>query len=106
MTHAHQYATWVLQPENEKMTGKLIKLAAQRFFSDLERDDIYFDEVEAVKMINFAERYCYQWEGDWRDKLVVLEPWQKFVFEQLFGWIRKDTGTRRFTKLYLQISKK
>lgn len=106
MSAAEQYAHWVLEPGNEFKTGKLIKLAAERFLSDLQRNDIYFDEEEAVKMVNFVERYCNQWEGSWRGKPFIFEPWQRFVFEQLYGWIRKDTGTRRFTKLYLQISKK
>ena len=106
MTAAHEYATWVLAPENAIKTGQLIKLACQRFLSDLERDDIYFDEEEAVKCVNFIERYCFQWEGDWRGQPFKLELWQKFHLEQLYGWIRKDTGTRRFTKFYLQIAKK
>jgi phage terminase large subunit-like protein len=106
MSGAEQYARWVLAPGNEVRTGRLIKLAAERFLYDLERDDIYFDEAEAVKMVNFCEWYCFQWEGDWEGKPVKFELWQRFIFEQLFGWIRKDTGTRRFTKLYLQISKK
>lgn len=106
MTAAHQYADWVLSPENEEKTGELIKLAAKRFLSDLERTDIFYDEKEAVKCVNFIERYCVQWEGDWRGKPFKLELWQKFHLEQLFGWFRKDTGKRRFTKFYLQISKK
>jgi phage terminase large subunit-like protein len=106
LTAAHEYASWVLAPENEIKTGHLIKLAAKRFLSDLEREDIYFDEVEAVKCVNFIERYCFQWEGDWRGQPFKLELWQKFHLEQLFGWIRKDTNTRRFTKFYLQIAKK
>jgi len=106
LSAAETYATWVLLPQNHFRTGELIKLAAKRFLSDLKRTDIYFDENEAVKMINFSERYCFQWEGDWRGKPFILELWQKFHLEQLFGWIRKDTGTRRFTKFYLQISKK
>jgi phage terminase large subunit-like protein len=106
VSEAREYAEWVLTPGNEFRTGRLIKLAAQRFLSDLERGDIYFDEEESVKMVNFSERHCFQWEGDWRGKPFKLELWQKFHLLQLFGWIRKDTGTRRFTKLYLQISKK
>ena len=106
MTYAKSYAEWVLDPKNAIQTGRLIKLAAKRFLSDLERDDVYFDEDEAVKWVNFMERYCNQWEGKWRGKPLILEPWQKFHLEQLSGWIRKDTGTRRFTKFFLQISKK
>lgn len=106
MTSAETYARWVLAPENSFRTGQYIKLAAQRFISDLQREDIYFDEVEAIKMVAFAEGYCFQWEDRWEGLPVVLEPWQKFTFEQLFGWIRRDTETRRFTKFYVQISKK
>jgi phage terminase large subunit-like protein len=106
MSSAHQYASWVLDPANSFRTGRLIKLAAQRFLDDLKRDDIYFDEKEAVRCVNFIERYCMQWEGDWRDKPFTLELWQKFALEQIYGWIRKDNGRRRFNKAYIQISKK
>ena len=106
MSGAESYARWVLDPVNERETGRLIKLAAQRFINDLKRDDIYFDEAEAVKMINFGERYCFQWEGDWEGMPVKFENWQRFIFEQVYGWIRKDTGTRRFEEVYVQIAKK
>lgn len=106
MNECERYARWVLEPDNHFKTGRFIKKAAERFLNDLKRTDIYFDEKESMILVDFAERHCHQWEGDWRGKLVTLEPWQKFVFMQLFGWIRKDTGTRRFTKLYLQIAKK
>lgn len=106
MSSAEQYAHWVLDPSNAHKTGQYIKLAAKRFLSDLQREDIYFDENEACKIINFGERYCYQWEGDWRGKLIVFEPWQKFAFMQLYGWIRKDNGRRRFNRFFLEIAKK
>jgi phage terminase large subunit-like protein len=106
MSSAEQYAHWVLDPSNAVKTGQYIKLAAKRFLSDLTRDDIYFDEVEACRMINFGERYCNQWEGDWEGLPVKFEPWQRFIFEQVYGWIRKDTGTRRFDEVYVQVAKK
>lgn len=106
MSGAEQYARWVLDPKNERETGRLIKLAAQRFINDLEREDIYFDPVEAVKMPNFGERYCYQWEGDWRDKLVKWELWQRFIYEQAYGWFRKEDNLRRFDEVFVEIAKK
>lgn len=106
MSSAETYAHWVLQPGNEIKTGRLIKLAAQRFFKDLTREDIYFDEDEANHCINFIERYCLQWEGNWRGKPFTLEMWQKFALQNIYGWIRKSNGRRRFTKAYIQISKK
>lgn len=106
MTAAETYARKVLEPGNERMTGRLIKLAAQRFLNDLTRTDIYFDEVEAVKMPAFSEDFLFQWEDAWEGVPFKLEPWQRFIFEQVYGWIRKDTGTRRFTEVYVQIAKK
>jgi phage terminase large subunit-like protein len=104
MTTGHQYALDVIS--GKQVAGKLIQLAAKRFISDMERTDIYFDEAEATKFTNFAENHLLQWEGSWEGNPIKFEPWQNFVFEQLFGWIRTDNGRRRFTKLYLQIAKK
>lgn len=106
MSAAESYARWVLEPDNVDENGRLIKLAAQRFLNDLERDDIYFDEEEGSRMLNFGERYCYQWEGDWEGVLIKWQNWQKFIFQQVFGWIRKDTGTRRFDEVFVEVAKK
>lgn len=106
MSGAEEYARWVLDPANQQETGRLIKLAAQRFLSDLERNDIYFDEEEAVKMVNFGERYCYQWEGDFEGVPVRFELWQRFIFEQVYGWFYTSTKLRRFEEVYVQIAKK
>lgn len=106
MNECESYAHWVLDPENSHKTGRLIKLAAERFLKDLTRQDIYFDEREAMVMVEFGEKHCYQWEGDWRGKPVKFEPWQKFMFMQLYGWIRRDTGVRRFNRFYMQVAKK
>lgn len=106
MSGAETYARWVLDPENARETGRLIKLAAQRFMNDMQRTDIYFDEVEGCKMINYGERYCYQWEGDWRGVLVKFENWQRFCFEQVYGWFYTETKLRRFDEVYVQLAKK
>lgn len=106
MTRAEEYARWVLDPENEHKTGRLIKLSAQRFLKDLERDDIYFDEKEANKIVNFAERYCCLWEDKWRGQPVTIVPWMAFIFQQIYGWIRKEDGLRRIRKVYVQVAKK
>jgi phage terminase large subunit-like protein len=104
MTEAEHYANEVLA--GRIVAGRLIRLACKRFLNDLKRTDIYFDEKEANKFIFFAENHLCQWEGDFEGVPVKFELWQKFVFQQLFGWVKLSTGTRRFTKFYLQISKK
>lgn len=106
MTAAETYARWVLEPENALENGRLMKLAAQRFLDDLKRDDIYFDEAEGSHMLNLGERYCYQWEGDWEGVLISWQDWQRFIFQQVFGWIRRDTRTRRFDEVFVEVAKK
>lgn len=106
MSAAEQYATDLLAPGNEWKSGRYMKLAAQRFLSDLKRTDIYFDEVEADRMINFGERYCCLWEDVEPETPVRFEAWQKFIFQQVYGWIRKEDGRRRVRKVYIQVAKK
>jgi phage terminase large subunit-like protein len=106
MSGAEQYARWVLEPENSYRTGRLIKLAAQRFLDDLKRTDIYFDESKAVECQVYCERYLCLWEDKWRGKPMDFRPWMRFIFEQIFGWIRVETGLRRFRRAYVQVAKK
>lgn len=106
MSSAEQYAHWVLDPANAIKTGQLTKLAAERFFEDLKRDDIFFDEAQGNDMIEFVEENLYHWEDKWRGTRVVLEPWQKFIFQQIYGWIVVDTGLRRIRMVFIEISKK
>ncbi len=96
----------MLDPANEIKTGRYIKLAAKRFLADLERDDLYFDEKQAVKLGKFSGNHCLQWEGDFEGKPFVFEDWQHFIFEQVFGWFWKADNRRRFEEVYVQISKK
>lgn len=105
-SYAKAYADWVLAPENAKKTGRLVKLAVQRFLSDLKRTDIYFDEAEAVKMPDFCGAHLCQWEGEWEGMPFTFELWQRFFFEQVYGWFWTATKTRRFDEAFLQVSKK
>jgi phage terminase large subunit-like protein len=105
MSRAKEYAEWVLVEGNEGKTGRIVKLAAERFLQDLKRDDIYWDEKDAVKIVAFAEKYCCLWEDKWRGEAVKIMPWMAFILEQIYGWRRKD-GTRRIRKVYVQVAKK
>lgn len=106
MTRAESYAHWVLEPANEQKTGRLMKLAAKRFLSDLEREDLIFDQTEADKFTRFAETVCCLWEDKWRGEPVKIMPWMAFIFEQVYGWFYTETGLRRIRKVYVQVAKK
>ena len=102
MTGAEKYAHDVIS--GKVVTGKLIKLAAEKFLADLKRTDIVFDLKKAQRAVNFFEKKLHHWEGSWRGKHFILEPWQKFILMQVYGWY-KD-GHRRIRSVYIQIARK
>lgn len=104
MTEAERYAREVI--EGKVIAGKLIILACQRFLLDLERDDIYLDTSEGDKIVDFVEENLRHWEGKWRNQPMILERWQKFIIQQIFGWRVKETGLRRIKSAYIQIARK
>ncbi len=73
--------------------------ACQRFMDDLGRisDSAFpwtFDIEKAYRPIEFIERFLKPTKGDF-DKMELL-PWQQFVEANLYGWVNKKTGFRRF----------
>ena len=53
-----------------------------------------FDIKKACRPIEFMERFLVPTKGDY-DKM-TLQPWQCFVESNLYGWVDKKTGYRRF----------
>lgn len=97
--------------------GKIVsckwhKLACERHLKDLERSRNgalpYVWNPELVdkegKTYRPAERVCKfaqlmpHIKGDWaaRGQLIKLERWQVFILASIFGWVKPDTGKRRF----------
>lgn len=103
MTEAERYARKVV--DGEVVACHWIKQAANRFLNDLQRDDIYFDEEEASRVVNFFELFLCHWEGKWAGTPIILEEWQKFIVQQIFAWRKKD-GKKRVRRVYIQISRK
>lgn len=89
-----------------------VRLAVERHIRDLKSANTksypyVFDPKAAERVIAFAEDQ-YHTKGEWaKQKLkLTLEPWQQFILWVVFGWKRKDTGTRRFTKVYVEVARK
>lgn len=100
----YQYAREVLN--GEVLACEKVKLAAQRFFDDLEaskRPDYpwRFDEAKAARPIEFIERFLKPTKGDY-DRMELM-PWQCFVEANLYGWVDKQTGLRRFREALILV---
>ena len=82
-------------------------MACRRFLDDLEKsktDPEYpwaFDEHKAARPVDFIERFLVPTKGDY-DKMVLMD-WQCFIECNLFGWVDKETGLRRFQEALIVV---
>lgn len=93
----YDYAQGVI--DGRTIACQKVRLACERFIRDLKKseDPMYpwrFDEAKAVRPIEFMERYLCPTKGDY-DRMELM-PWQRFCEANLYGWVSKETGLRRF----------
>lgn len=92
------------------VAGKLLKLAAKRFISDLKFGPlrgITFDKNAAQHVVDFFGTLRHS-KGEWGKKgglPFILEPWQTFILANLFGFKRAN-GKRRFREAHIEVARK
>ena len=88
--------------------GKYERLAYERSKRDHKeghKRGLWFDQEAADHVIAFFENYLCHFEGEWAGQPIKLEPEQKFMLSEVFGWKRAD-GTRRFRTAHNEVSRK
>lgn len=94
--------------KGKTIDGKFHKRACERFLRDLERseeDDFPYrwDEEKAQNVIDFANTLTI---GEGMEKRELsLYPHQCFDLGNLFGWVHKETGFRRFRRSYISMAR-
>lgn len=83
-----------------------VQMACRRFLDDLQKqqDPSYpwrFDEEKAARPVAFMERFLTPTKGDYTR--MELMPWQCFVECNLYGWVDKQTGLRRFREALILV---
>ena len=104
-TEATQYAYNVVR--GAIIAGPLVRLACARHLSDLvdgAKRGLRFDADKARRIRHFFETFLKLSDGVWAGKPFVLEPWQCFIVQSLFGWVNAD-GYRRFRLAFCEIGK-
>jgi phage terminase large subunit-like protein len=86
--------------------------ACQRQINDLEKAKskefpYKFNEDKAARICRFIEMLPHI-KGEWTKHAsrIELQPWQIFILTAVFGWIRRDTGTRRIQTVLLEMPRK
>lgn len=70
------------------------------------REGYVFDRARAKRATDFIQRFCRARAGTHAGERIRLLPWQLELIWQLFGWVREDTGLRRFREAYIEIGKR
>ena len=92
---------------HEINVGKKIELAIKRFVSDLNRSinekdyPFYFDGHQADAAIEFIE-LLPKTDGS----KLELQPFQKWIIGELYGWREKSTGDRRYDRAFISMARK
>ena len=79
-----------------------VRAACKRFQDDLERSERdpdwpwRFDAQKGNRPIAFMEKYLVPSKGDY-DRFELM-GWQCFCEANLYGWVHRETGYRRFTE--------
>src|ERR1700723_2387248 len=102
---AVQYAEQVVsgQIPNSKWTV----LACKRFLADLQREPdpawpFLFNAKKATKVCRFISALPHI-KGKEAGKHIHLEPWQCWIVCNIFGFVHKANGKRRFRKAFIEI---
>ncbi|PEW85062.1 terminase [Bacillus cereus] len=106
---------WMLDYCDDVLNGEVIacekhKQSCKRFLKDIEREGsedfpYVFNEEKALRFLKWMSLFKHT-----KGKLagVRIEPHsiQTFVFSNIYGWVHRNTGLRRFKKAYWQVGRK
>lgn len=65
----------------------------------------HFDAKLAATYCGFIERHCTHVKGELAGQRIKLEPWQRQIVSDLFGWVDAD-GRRRYREAFIYIPRK
>ncbi len=66
----------------------------------------YFDDKAADRCVYFIENHIKHIKGELGGQPFKLEPFQKTIVRDLFGWKYRDSGLRRFRTAYICLPRK
>lgn len=84
------------------VAGQHVRQACERFLDDLRRSDVAMDWKRVAAVVRFCESMRHS-TGAFAGQQFRLEPWQLFVFANVFGFQRN--GLRRFRELFCSVGR-
>lgn len=106
---------WLVDYSHDVLEGHIVactkhKQSCQRFLNDVEKegtDDFpyIFSDEKALHFLHWMGLFKHT-KGKLQGQHIEPHEIQIFVFANIYGWIHKDTGLRRFKKAYWQVGRK
>ena len=87
------YVTGIM--DGSRLSCRYIKLACQRWLDDLKRADLYFDSAVYLKICRFSRQFKH-YKGPLAGQFFEPEDWQLFVFANIIGLKRSESGRRKY----------
>lgn len=101
-----KYTEYATQVVNKEITAcKYIILACQRYLDWLKRDDIEFRPEKADKVVNFCQKLKH-FTGRFNGKNFILEPFQKWIIYNIYGFYYKGTEERVIKNVWIELARK
>jgi phage terminase large subunit-like protein len=105
----------LIQYSNDIIDGTIVackkhKWACMRFLRDLDKQGTeefpwVFDEERANRYFDWMRLFKHS-KGPLAGNQKEPAPYELFVYGNIYGWVHKDTGLRRFRRSYEQLGRK
>lgn len=112
-THIREVEEYVIAVlSGEKIAGKEVVQACERFQHDRENPEFDFLTKDADFVINIIEMTMVHKQGEAIDgtplvgKPFTLEPWEKFIVYNLLGFFFAGTKERRYKEAFIMVPRK
>jgi len=106
MTNLERVQSWCTRSKSGEIpTCLMVMKAIERWETDLERDDLYFDEKAFNRFVRFAREFKH-YKGPAAGKRFEPEDWQLFVMANIIGLKRSETGLRKYTYADIYVPRK
>ena len=96
----------------EKRAGEEIAAACVRYNDDIKRTDLELRQHDPDTIIAIIEKTLVHMKGEdikgepLLGKPFLLEPWQKFIIYNMFGFWYKGTQERRYKEAFIELGRK
>lgn len=78
--------------------------ACSRFLNDFKEGKYPFDCEKSERYLKLTQLFQHV-KGSWKTDNIIYEPWQKFLFANIMGFINPATGNRRFRTAHVEIAR-